>query len=85
LTKLVECPSCGGLLPANQRCCPHCHCRYSPWRRFVLLASAALGLAGCGSTPVVHYGGGPGGVPGGVDASAAAVDMATRDLSNGSD
>ncbi len=57
MTKLVDCPSCGGLIPAGRRCCPHCHCRYSPWRRMLLLAGAALGLAGCGgSTNVVHYG-----------------------------
>ena len=60
MSKLVDCPSCGGLLPPGRRCCPHCHCRYSPWRRLVLLASAALGLVGCNSpTNVVHYGGGP--------------------------
>lgn len=60
MSRLVDCPSCGGLLPAGQRCCPHCHCRYSPWRRLVLLASAALGLAGCNApTNVVHYGAGP--------------------------
>ena len=56
MAKLVDCPSCGGLLPVGQRCCPHCHCRYSRWRRLVLLVSAALGMAGCGSAPVVHYG-----------------------------
>jgi hypothetical protein len=58
MSKLVDCPSCGGLVPAGQRCCPHCHCRYSRWRRFVLLASAALGLAGCGNESIMHYGGG---------------------------
>jgi len=36
MAKLVDCPSCGGFVPAGQRCCPHCHCRYSRWRRFVL-------------------------------------------------
>ena len=56
MSKLVDCPSCGGLVPAGQRCCPHCHCRYSRWRRFVLLASAALGLAGCGNESIMHYG-----------------------------
>ena len=56
---LVDCPSCGLLLPAGSRCCPHCHCRYSPWRRLLLLASAALGLAGCGNEPIVHYGPAP--------------------------
>jgi hypothetical protein len=60
MAKLVDCPSCGLLLPAGQRCCPHCHCRYSPWRRFVLLATAALGLAGCDDTAGIHhYGPGP--------------------------
>ncbi|HEY2743199.1 MAG TPA: hypothetical protein VGL86_01195 [Polyangia bacterium] len=64
MTKLVDCPSCGGLIPAGGRCCPHCHCRYSPWRRLMLLAGAALGLAGCsGPTNVVHYGPGPTGQP----------------------
>jgi hypothetical protein len=59
MMKLVDCPSCGGLLPAGQRCCPHCHCHYSPWRRLVLLVGAALGVAGCGQPNVVHYGPGP--------------------------
>jgi hypothetical protein len=85
MSRLVECPSCGGLLPAGQRCCPHCHCRYSRWRRLVLLASAAFGLAGCGSTPVVHYGGSPGFIPdGGTDASASITDLG-RDLSHDGD
>lgn len=74
---LVDCPSCGGLIPAGRACCPHCHCRYSRWRRFVLVASAALGLAGCGdSTPVVHYGGSPG-FP---SPDLAVPDLAVRDL-----
>jgi hypothetical protein len=70
MAKLVDCPSCGGLLPVGQRCCPHCHCRYSRWRRVVLLLSAAFGMAGCGSTNIVHYGSPPGFISdGGVDAS----------------
>jgi hypothetical protein len=86
MSKLVDCPSCGGLVPAGQRCCPHCHCRYSRWRRFVLLASAALGLAGCGNEPVVHYGGSP--FPPGTDFSVTqpGPDMAMpRDLSHEGD
>jgi hypothetical protein len=62
-SKLVDCPACGGFVPAGQRCCPHCHCRYSRWRRLVLVVSAALGMAGCGSTSVAHYGGHPGPIP----------------------
>jgi hypothetical protein len=74
MSKLVDCPLCGGLVPAGRTCCPHCHCRYSPWRRFILLASAALGLAGCNSpTDVRHYGG-TAGLPGSQDAGVS-VDM----------
>jgi len=85
MAKLVDCPSCGGFVPAGQRCCPHCHCRYSPWRRVVLLVSAMIGLAGCGSPSVAHYGGGPGFMPdGGVD--AAVPDLgSSHDLSRDHD
>jgi hypothetical protein len=75
MSKLVDCPSCGGLLPAGRNCCPHCHCRYSPWRRFVLLASAALGLTGCNSpTDIRHYGG-TAGLPGSSQDAGVPVDM----------
>jgi len=79
MSKIVDCPSCGGPVPAGQRCCPHCHCRYSRWRRFVLLATAALGMAGCDNTPVVHYGASPGGM----QPDASIPDMAVSDLSHG--
>lgn len=83
MAKLVDCPSCGGLLPVGQRCCPHCHCRYSRWRRLVLLVSAALGMAGCAPPSVAHYGGGPG-FGGGVDASVPDLGS-PKDLSHAGD
>ena len=76
MTSLVDCPSCGSLMPVERRCCPHCHCRTTRWRRWVLLASAALGLGAPGCTnspspPVTHYGvsmmQGDGGTDGGAD------------------
>ena len=76
MAKLVDCPSCGGLLPAGQRCCPHCHCRYSRWRRLVLVVSAALGMAGCGSPSVAHYGSPP---------NFGGPDAAVPDLGSGHD
>jgi RNA polymerase subunit RPABC4/transcription elongation factor Spt4 len=42
---LADCPSCGGLLPEERGCCPHCHCRYSGVRRWRLLIAAAIGVA----------------------------------------
>lgn len=77
MSKLVDCPSCGGLLPAGRSCCPHCHCRYSPWRRLLLLAAAAFGLGGCSSPTVVHYGTGP--------VINEGTDMAVQDLGEAPD
>jgi hypothetical protein len=75
MSKLVDCLSCGGLLPAGRHCCPHCHCRYSRWRRLVLLASVALGLTGCNSpTDVRHYGG-TSGLPGSAQDAGVSVDL----------
>jgi hypothetical protein len=50
MTPMLDCPTCGGLIPADRRCCPHCHCKSSAWKRWALVASATMGLgaAGCG-------------------------------------
>ena len=77
MTQLVDCPSCGGLRPSNQACCPHCHCKTSAWRRWAWALGALLGLgaASCEPQPEVLYGpppirdGGNNGTPdGGTDA-----------------
>ena len=49
MTVLLDCPTCGGLLPTGRRCCPHCHCSSPAWKRWAIAASAAatLGAAGC--------------------------------------
>jgi hypothetical protein len=58
---LVNCPSCGGLLPSNRHCCPHCHCRTPLWRRWVWAIGAVIGIGApacgpLGPQPVVEYG-----------------------------
>ena len=84
MAQLLDCPSCGGLIPSDRRCCPHCHCKTSLWKHWLLLISAALGLgaAGCDKTTfVAHYGGamvGGGGGGGGV--SGGGADLAVPDL-----
>lgn len=91
MAKLIDCATCGGLIPADRRCCPHCHCKTSLWRHWALALSAALGLgaAGCDSTTAVvtHYGGamigGGGGSSGG--GGTTARDMAVPDSSGGDD
>jgi hypothetical protein len=90
MAKLIDCATCGGLIPADRRCCPHCHCKTSLWKHWALALSAALGLgaAGCDSTTAVtHYGGamigGGGGSSGG--GGTTARDMAVPDLSGGDD
>ncbi len=90
MAKLIDCATCGGLIPADRRCCPHCHCKTSLWKHWALALSAALGLgaAGCDSTTVVtHYGGamigGGGGSSGG--GGTIARDMAVPDSSGGDD
>jgi hypothetical protein len=52
MSKLTDCPSCGGLLPEGRACCPHCHCKYPAMKRWRLVAAAALGVgaAGCGDS-----------------------------------
>ena len=55
---LIDCPSCGALLPSGRRCCPHCHCKTSTWRRVAFVVVAALGLAKSGClSPTPVYGG----------------------------
>ena len=72
MTALLDCPTCGGLLPAGRRCCPHCHCSSPAWKRWALAATAAasLGAADCDGTGLHH--------PGTADAG---VDLAAPDLS----
>ncbi len=78
MTELVDCPSCGGLRPANQACCPHCHCKTSAWRLWVwaLGAMVGLGASSCGAPqpeplygppPVLLDGGNGGSADGGTD------------------
>ncbi len=43
---LIDCTTCGGPMPADRRCCPHCHCKNGHLKRIVL--AVALGAAGCG-------------------------------------
>jgi len=52
MSALLDCPTCGGLLPAGRRCCPHCHCSSPAWKRWAIAAAAAasLGAADCGGT-----------------------------------
>ncbi|HEX4459029.1 MAG TPA: hypothetical protein VIA18_13725 [Polyangia bacterium] len=90
MAKLIDCPTCGGLIPSDRRCCPHCHCKTSLWKHWMLLVSAALGIgaAGCDKTTYAnHYGtsmtGGSGGGLGG-GGGTVARDMAVPDL-GGSD
>jgi hypothetical protein len=53
MSKIIDCPSCGGPLPVDRPCCPHCHCKTSAWRRWLLLAAAAVGIgAACGPPPM---------------------------------
>jgi hypothetical protein len=58
VSNLIECSSCGGLLPLDRPCCPHCHCKTSTWKRWLLLAAAAVGIGGasCGPIGMVEYG-----------------------------
>lgn len=58
MSKLIECSSCGGLLPVERPCCPHCHCKTSSWKRWLFLAAAAVGLGGTavGPTGCFEYG-----------------------------
>jgi hypothetical protein len=73
MPKLTDCPSCGGLLPEDRNCCPHCHCKYSGVKRWRLAAAAVLsvGAASCDSSALKP--GGDGGVP--PDQSVTSPDM----------
>jgi hypothetical protein len=72
MTRLVDCPSCGGLRPANQACCPHCHCKTSAWRRWAWAVGAMVGLSAssCGPQPEPAYGPAPIPLDGGNGGSA---------------
>jgi hypothetical protein len=49
MPKLLDCPSCGALMPPDRRCCPHCHCKSSSWKKSLLVAAAlGLGSPACG-------------------------------------
>jgi hypothetical protein len=58
MSVLLDCSTCGGLLPAGRSCCPHCHCKSSAWKRWAVVASAAvaLGAADCNG-PALSPGG----------------------------
>jgi hypothetical protein len=58
MPQLVDCPSCGGLLPADRPCCPHCHCKTPRWRRAVWAIAAVIGLGSQASClfATVEYG-----------------------------
>jgi hypothetical protein len=45
---LIDCPTCGGLLPVGRNCCPHCHCKTSSLKKISLVAAAVIGLGGAG-------------------------------------
>jgi hypothetical protein len=45
---LIDCTTCGGPMPADRRCCPHCHCKNGHLKRIVL--AVALGASACGGS-----------------------------------
>lgn len=50
---LTACTKCDGLLPANEKACPHCGWKPSKKWRTAALAAAALGLSSCGGGTVM--------------------------------